>query len=218
MAKPPPNFLIGQQRSREKRTARARAHEALVWGELVNVAILYQPSSLREYAAILSHWGVPTARDYSRGEPFEAQWTTSHVHHHLKERGVTAKALTKRASEPRVFEARESAAELAASFRRAVDSFDAPTEENGSWLPATECQPRKTDLVRHRRHGVGQVLSKKSLAAYKCRFFTTPFERLDLICPLMDIEVYRHRLSKEERRLRTERLARRFGFLRDSSH
>jgi hypothetical protein len=126
-------------------------------------------------------------------------------------KGVRAKELTHRVTQPLVYEPRPDwPAKVYEEFRRQVEQIDAPTERTGEWLPATRHAPAVADLVRrpsqtHSRLHVGQVVRVKSVSVFICRFTADDLSSFELACPAAELEVFRYHLSREERIARTGR-------------
>lgn len=170
---------------------------------MINIAIMDEPTTLQDFADRLNELRVPT----SRGGP----WTPPLVQRVMAAKGVSAKELTRRVTQPLVYEPRPDwPAKVYEEFRLQVEQIDAPSERTGEWLPATRHAPAVADLVRRSsqtpsRLHVGQVVRLKSVSVFICRFTADDLSSFNRECGAAELEVFRYHLSREERIARTER-------------
>lgn len=213
MAAPPPNHRLGQTRSRQVRSSAAAQQRKKAWDAMINIAIMDEPTTLQDFADRLNELEVPT----SRGGP----WTPPLVQRVMAGKGVSAKELTRRVTQPLVYEPRPDwPVEVYKEFGRRVEQIDAPSESTGNWLPATRYPPAKADLVRLAKQEQpkvdwGQVVGIKSAAVFICRFTANDLGSYDRDCTAAELEVFRYHRSREERIAETQRL--REWFFRSNS-
>lgn len=190
MGKPPPNYKVGLARSAASRQATARRHQAEVWSAIVSIALLEEPRTLAEYATHLTGFGISTAR----GGP----WTPGLVHRVMKGHGVTPKRLLERVTCPLPYVKIDWPTEVYAAYRQRIDAIDQPSQRTGQWLPLTQWEPAKCDLVRHAKYGEGQVMARQALGRYLCSFVGEDGS-FEMVCPAVDLEGFRYFRSREER-------------------
>lgn len=197
MTEPPPNHRLGQARSRLVRSSAAAQQRKKAWEAISRIAIMDEVTTLQDFADRLNEQEVPT----SRGGP----WTPQLVQRIMAAKGVSAKELTKRVTQPSVFEPRRDwPPDAYKEFRRRLDQIDAPSERTGQWLPATRHAPKVADLVRQPSRGqakfpVGQVIAVKSISTFICRFTADELGSSDHECAAAELEVFRYYRSREER-------------------
>ncbi|WP_221538086.1 hypothetical protein [Qipengyuania huizhouensis] len=184
----------------ETRKSRSALHDKLTWNFVLAIARWEQPRTLRGYVSELNDIGHPSAS----GSP----WTTQKLHNVFKRHNTTAKKLTAKVNQPAVYELPQPPTKAARiAFRKAIEGIDQPSVQNGSWRPATEIQPRRSDLVRHGEFGVGQYVKEEAIARFLCRFIDDEHGSFDAQIPASQLEVFQFHLSREERQQIAERLA-----------
>lgn len=204
MAKRPPNHLIGQARSRQVRSTASARVQRNAWHAIVDIAILYEPRTLRQFADRLNEWDVPTSRG--------GKWTPQLVQRVMAAHDTTAKKLTRRVTQPSIYDKRTDwPVEVYKAYRQRVEQIDTPSKATGEWLPATQHEPCVSDLVRHADYAekkvqFGQVIGVKSASIFVCRFTEDDLTSTERECPAAELEVFRYDLSRAERIAKTEEL------------
>lgn len=204
MGKPPPDLRFARVRSQEVRASAAEKVRREAWHALINIAIMHEPQTLQGYADRLNEMSVPTSR--------KGTWTPQLVQRVLAAKGLSAKELTRRVSQPSVYEERSDwSDEVYKAFRQRVEQLDTPSDFTGRWLPAIQHPPAVSDFVRHPEHArgklpYGQIVQVKSAAVFICRFVADDFATFDRECIAAELEVFRFNLSREQRIARTQEL------------
>jgi len=183
---PPKNYEVGLTRSLRTRTERSERLDNRVWQDILSVVIFFQTRTLQEIAEAMNSVGSLSRRG--------RQWTAGMVHHEIRARGLTAKQLYNRVTQPPT---KEVQPRPAVRYKRWMSQVGA-VEEQGQWLPVTHHAAHITDLVRHPEFQTGQIIRVESNGRFRCRFLagTSTFDK---ICAATELEVFQHRFSREER-------------------
>ncbi len=212
MRTPPQNYKVGQENSRAERSYKAKVFTKKIWEEILTLAIMFEPHTLREYCEYLNYRHPPPPHGgrwaQNLSPPRGGRWSPGQVSRIMKQYDVTAKSLLARVTRPpaRVQIQKKRPADLYKEWAKQLAKIDTA----GRWERATGAALHRTDRIRHPKYGEGQAVKVRANGRILCRFISD-IASYEIDCPVAELDVFFFTFTREERQKASLRIAKKLG-------